>query len=227
MEGGLVTVGIRSKHGRRVAVPFRSPEKAEPYAEALRAAGVEPVLVLPEQGGSADEYDGLLLTGGTDIAPALYGQAPLPETGKPDPERDRFEFRLLTAALELDRPVLAICRGFQLMNVAHGGTLDQHIGEQHRVKGREDVHAIEVIPGSRLAAILGPGSHLVNSRHHQAVERLGKGLVVSAISQPDGVIEGLEQPHRRFAIAVQWHPEDRHRTNEKDCKLFAAFAAAL
>ncbi|MFN7994860.1 MAG: gamma-glutamyl-gamma-aminobutyrate hydrolase family protein [Bryobacteraceae bacterium] len=216
----------------RAVLTFREPHKAEPYAEAMRAAGIEPVLISPQDPGSLDGVQGLLLSGGTDVNPGRYGGIPHHANETADDPRDELEMRLLAEALAKDMPVLAICRGMQLFNVAHGGTLIQHLDNFafHRVRGPDPsipAHEIVVEPGSRLAAILGPGSHPVNSRHHQAVERLGAGLTVAARSTPDGVIEGLERTDRRFAVAVQWHPEDQAPRDVTQRKLFEAFREAL
>ncbi len=216
----------------RAALTFREPHKVEPYAQALRAAGIEPVLISPQEPGSLDGIQGLLLSGGTDVNPDRYGGTPHDANEPADDQRDELEMRLLGEALAKDVPVLAICRGMQLFNVAHGGTLIQHLNntEFHRVRGSDPsipAHEIVVEPGSRLAAILGQGPHRVNSRHHQAVERLGSGLTVTARSTPDGVIEGLERTDRRFAVAVQWHPEDQAPRDAAQRKLFEAFREAL
>lgn len=215
----------------RAALTYREPKKAEPYADALRDAGVEPVLVAPDSARRLDGLEGLLLSGGTDLNPRLYGSAPQPEDEPADDERDALEAGLLAEALEADLPILAICRGMQLCNVAHGGTLIQHLNSPiHRVKGGDPaaaVHQIDVEGGTRLAAILGEGVHGVNSRHHQAVGRIGKGLRVTARSIPDGVVEAMERDDRRFVVAVQWHPEDQVRRDEEQKKLFEAFGEAL
>jgi putative glutamine amidotransferase len=174
-----------------------------------------------------------LLTGGRDLDPACYGQEPAPETQKPNRSRDRMEMGLLGEALERRLPVLAICRGLQLLNVYKHGTLVQHLkGDPHRASPRPNdparpMHEVSVTPGTRLAAILGAGRHPVNSRHHQAVDKLGTGLVVSAKSVTDGLVEGLELPEREFALAVQWHPEDQVPGDEVQLKLFRAFAEAV
>ena len=214
----------------RVALTFRSPKRAEPYADALRAVGLEPVLFQPESGApSLDGVAGLVLSGGTDIDPARYGAAPDPRTETPDRERDEMEWRLLQQAVTADVPVLAICRGMQLFNVFHeGGTLLQHI-DGHAVRSpdaSDPVHSVVQEPGSSLAAILGPGPVPVNSRHHQAVQRVGRGLVVTSRSV-DGIAEGVERPDLRFAVAVQWHPEDQVKRFHAQHRLFEAFAAAL
>ena len=220
---------------KTVGVTFASPEKAEPYLIALREIGVDYVKLTPEDRPTLEGRGGLLVTGGgADVNPKLYGQAPHPETaGPPDEERDAMEARLIREALDIDLPLLCICRGMQMFNVAHGGALNQHIPQAmlHRVKPppgkrHEIVHTIDVVPGTKLAAILGVTEHPVNSRHHQAVEALGKRLIVSARA-PDSVIEAIERPDKRFAIGCQWHPEESIRTNAGDRKIFEAFAAAL
>ncbi len=197
----------------------------EPYRKALLSVGIEPVLIDPESELAIDDLDGLMLTGGTDLNPQLYGQTPHPESEAPDDARDAMEQRMLAAALERDLPVLAICRGMQLFNVAHGGALDQHV-ESHRQKGVDDAHRIDVAPGTKMAEITGRPTAVVNSRHHQIVSRIGQGLIVSARS-PEGYPEALEREDKRFAVAVQWHPEDLVERNGDAKRLFQAFADAL
>lgn len=203
-------------------------EKLAPYLAAVSNVGLEPVPVSPESDWEAEEFDGLVLTGGADVDPARYGQSRWPETGAPDPTRDRMEAALLKRALNSDLPVLAICRGMQLFNVEHGGSLIQHLPAAvlHRCPGQHDVHPVRVLPDTKLASILGAAEYSVNSRHHQAAEKVGEGLVVSARA-PDGVIEALERPDKLFAVAVQWHPEDRVAQVESDKRLFEAFADAV
>jgi len=209
----------------RAAVTCRFENKVGPYLDALRAAGAEPIGVTPDRPlSSLDGIDGLVLTGGTDLAPWRYGQSPRPEAQAPDEERDELEFRLLREALEHNLPVLAICRGMQLFNVFHHGTLLQHTGG-HVSKSSdpaEPAHSVQIVDGTRLAGIFGIPELRVNSRHHQAVDRAGAGLVISARSVTDAVIEGLERPDRRFALAVQWHPEDQ----PGHAPLFEAFVEA-
>jgi putative glutamine amidotransferase len=210
----------------RVAVTHGRKTKTEPYFAALRDVGLEPFGVTPENPlESLADLNGLVLCGGSDVNPACYDTRLDPRTGELDRPRDVLEIRLLKEALALAIPVLAICRGMQLFNVVHGGTLIQHM-EGHRA-GREDrsrpVHDIEIEPGTTLAQIAGPGPHAVNSRHHQAVGRVGDGLVVSARAPEDGIIEALERPDLRFAIAVQWHPEDMAGV-EAQRRLFHSFA---
>jgi len=216
----------------KAGLTYRYPHKAEPYAEALRQAGIEPVLISPEAPRSLAGLQGLLLSGGTDVNPARYGGTPHPSNETPDDARDELETGLLADAFAAGLPVLAICRGMQLFNVAHGGTLIQHLENSavHVVRSGDPAlpaHDILVEPDTRLAAILGEGRHAVNSRHHQAVERVGAGLRVTARSAHDGVIEALERSDGRFALAVQWHPEDQVRREASQKKLFEAFAEAL
>ncbi|HEV2687958.1 MAG TPA: gamma-glutamyl-gamma-aminobutyrate hydrolase family protein [Bryobacteraceae bacterium] len=218
----------------KVGVTFRSEPKVVRYESALRQVGIEPVRLPPDSQTKTDSLDGLVLTGGTDINPARYGQQRDRQTEDPDDARDELELRVLQEALASSIPVLAICRGMQLFNVAHGGTLIQHLrsAEVHSQKmpnaepgQHRAAHLVQVTRNTRLASIVGVGEPAVNSRHHQAVDRVGEGFVVSAISS-DGVIEALERPGEPFAVAVQWHPEDRLLASEADRKLFEAFARA-
>jgi gamma-glutamyl-gamma-aminobutyrate hydrolase PuuD len=178
--------------------------------------------------------DGLLLSGGPDVSPARYGQEPAPETGPVDEPRDVLELGLLDAALVRDLPVLAICRGQQLLNVALGGALVQHIpGDAHRAilepdprAGESRWHDVTIQEGSTLAGLIGAGTVHTNSRHHQAIpdDALGQGLTITARSA-DGIIEGLEATGRRWLLAVQWHPE-RDEVAERFRPLFDSFVAA-
>lgn len=215
----------------RVAVTFGKEIRVGPYEEALREAGIESV----RNPASLESLDGLLLTGGTDVNPVHYGQGRLRDSESPDDLRDALELRLVREALAADLPVLGICRGLQLLNVALDGTLIQHLPTTnvHRVrpKGAESgrhpsAHQIHVAPQTQLAEIIGAGEHEVNSRHHQAVNRLGRGLIVSATAS-DGVIEAIEKSGAAFAVAVQWHPEDRVQVSNADRKLFLAFGKAM
>ncbi len=200
-------------------------QKVVPYIDALQMAGVEPVLCLPGSSPQLANYAGLVLGGGTDIAPARYGQLPGPETEEADLERDELELALLREATERGLPQLAICRGLQLFNIFHGGTLHQHIGDAHRQKGVTDAHPVIVAAETKLGKIVGQDEFTINSRHHQAVDRVGANLTVSARAA-DGTVEGLELAAAPFAVAVQWHPEDRARTHLPDQRLFQAFARA-
>ena len=211
----------------RVALTIRSSEKAGQYRRALSQAGIEAVTFAPDSPELPDAVAGVLLAGGTDVDPALYGAKPHRETEAPDRERDDYESALTRLALSRDLPVLAICRGSQLFNVVCGGTLTQHLPntEKHRRKsGGVPVH--EVALEGRMAEIFGVPAMPVNSRHHQAVDRLGEGLVVTARDPEDGVIEGFVLPTARFAMGVQWHPEDM-TDDDRQTRLFAAFAGAV
>jgi putative glutamine amidotransferase len=210
---------------KRVGVTYREAGKVIPYEKALREVGIEPVLIHPGDSQPIEELDGLLLTGGTDVNSKLYRQEPNDASDQPDDERDALEQRLLESALDRDLPVLAICRGMQLFNIVHGGTIEQHV-EGHRQPGVAAAHPIGVETGTRLAQAIGPGTHLVNSRHHQIVDQTGRGLRVSARSE-EGYPEALEREDKKFAVAVQWHPEDLVDKQEEAKRLFQAFADSL
>lgn len=216
---------------KRVAVTYSEKDRAMPYVAALEAAGATAVLVPPGSSAEMGEFDGLLLSGGIDLNPELYGQQRHAEADVPDDARDQVEMRLLHQALDQNVPVLAICRGMQLFNVAHGGTLEQHIDDvaihqRYDLAKKEPVHTVEVAGDSRLAAITGAGPVAVNSRHHQAVARLGEGLSVSARAA-DGVVEAVERPDLKFAVAVQWHPEDQAANDPVQARLFSEFTKSL
>jgi putative glutamine amidotransferase len=191
------------------------------YVRCIMQAGALPLLLPNVAPESAAAYlariDGLILSGGLDVDPLYFGQEPLPDLGEVDQVRDAFELELVKGAHHAGIPVFAICRGVQVMNVAFGGTLLQHIPAQ--VKGalkheqaavRKDAvsHSLEIVEGTRLHAIAGETRTRVNSFHHQAVDRVAEDFVVSARTL-DGVIEGLEDPAHPFCIGVQWHPERR------------------
>jgi putative glutamine amidotransferase len=210
------------------------PEESLPYEEALRAAGIEPVLISPESAiGASGKIVGLLLMGGSDVNPALYGETRQPETQDPDDARDAIECALIQSALLADIPVLAICRGIQILNVQHGGTLVQHLDSsaRHRVRTEnrgQPAHPVEIVPGTRLAEIFGNSRTIeVNSRHHQAIARLGEGLRISARDPEDGTIEAVEREDKHFVVGVEWHPENMSPTDTRQAKLFEAFAASL
>jgi putative glutamine amidotransferase len=183
------------------------------YAHAVVAAGGMPVVIPPFGGTSEllDRLDGLVFSGGSDIDPALYGRERAPETTAVMRHRDDSELELLRAALDRGRPVLGVCRGMQLLNVACGGTLVQHLAETPGVvhkgpPGTFSTHSVTVEPGTRLQALVGDEVE-VHSCHHQGIDRLGDGLVVTAHA-PDGVIEAIEGDTAHFALGVLWHPEE-------------------
>jgi putative glutamine amidotransferase len=202
------------------------------YFQGVTAAGGVAMLLPPQPVDSGiaarvlDGLDGLLITGGPDVDPAAYGQQPHPATDQPGRQRDEWEFTLLGAALERQLPVLGICRGAQVLNVALGGTLHQHLPDVIGHGGHRAGNAlfstlqVRTKPGTRLAALVGES---VEARcyHHQAIAELGDGLVASAWDV-DGVIEALELPGQGFVLAVQWHPEE----NLDDLRLFSAIVEA-
>jgi putative glutamine amidotransferase len=183
------------------------------YADAVEAAGGIPVVIPPTRGTSdlLDRVEGLVFSGGSDIDPAIYGQAPQPETIAVVRHRDESELDLISAALERGVPLLGVCRGMQLLNVATGGTLVQHLAEVDGVvhkgpPGTFTTHDVAVMPGSLLHGMVGDAVQ-VHSCHHQGIDRLGDGLAVTAHA-PDGVVEGIELVGDRFAVGVLWHPEE-------------------
>jgi putative glutamine amidotransferase len=221
-----------------IALPrWRAPlgERSDHYLDSLQRADARVLYLAPspevDVGRELANVGGLVLSGGIDVDPQLYGQRRHPETDYRHPFRDRYELALLKEALRRALPVLAICRGHQLLNVFMGGKLIQHIvGDSHRAEPeaprRSAWHEVELAPGSHLAAILGEGRIAVNSRHHQGVapEMVGHGLRVVALS-PDGLVEALEGESQRWLVSVQWHPE-RPEMAEAMAPLFAAFVEA-
>jgi putative glutamine amidotransferase len=214
----------------RVLIPFRYEKKVLPYAEASYAGGLEPLTISVANAPTLNGLDALLLTGGTDVNPHRYGESPHAETNTPDDERDQVELKLISQALNLDVPILAICRGLQLLNVACGGTLHQHLGSPRHDPDPEPesksdpVHNVEIESGTTLAEFIGERVCPVNSRHHQAVKHIGKQLRVSAAAAEDGIVESLEMPHKQFVLAVQWHPEDMVGNFPEQLKLFERLA---
>ncbi len=216
---------------KRVCIPYRNEQKVRPYMAAAEAAGLKALALSVAEPATLRGAEGLLLTGGTDVNPALYGQVPRPEVDQPDDERDRAELRLIDEALERDIPILAICRGLQLLNVHRGGTLLQHLASKRHDTEFQDkstvAHEVQLEPASHLSQILEQMRVAVNSRHHQAADRIGEGLRVSARDTDSSeIIEGLELPTRRFVIAVQWHPEDQAPGSPVQRRLFERFARA-
>jgi putative glutamine amidotransferase len=193
------------------------------YVQAIERAGGTPLLVPPVEDGIEeilDTLDGLLLSGGADLDPETYGAEAHPQTTGLRPDRDRSELALLEGALARDLPVLAICRGSQVLNVARGGDLVQHLpdvvgSELHKeVSGVFSEHAVRVDPSSRV-----PDVGTVKSHHHQGFGRVGNGLREVAWAE-DGTVEAVEDPDRRFAVGVLWHPEAG-----EDARLFDALVA--
>jgi gamma-glutamyl-gamma-aminobutyrate hydrolase PuuD len=197
------------------------------YADAVADAGGEPVL-LPTGAVSAEvvtRLDGLVVAGGADVDPARYGQAAGPHTTVVRPERDESELAVLQAALDRDLPLLAVCRGMQLLNVALGGSLLQHVptvpgtGCHQPGPGRYQHREVTTAPGTELRRLLGPTA-TGDCHHHQALDRIGRGLTATAWAE-DGLVEGVELAGHRFCVGVQWHPEAG-----TDDRLFAALVEA-
>ena len=224
---------------RTAVIGITRCSKLDDYVESIEQTGATArILDVSESPRKVlREVDGILLTGGGDVDPVFYGQERHPANEDAEPGRDEFEIDLARRALAEDMPLLAICRGAQVLNVAAGGTLVQDIPSEvdsdltHSVVEPKDLdcHAIRIDAGSTLAAALGPDAEAscscrVNSRHHQSVGRPGNGLTVSARAA-DGVVEAIEKPDARFCIGVQWHPENFWRSGEFR-PLFDAFVTA-
>jgi putative glutamine amidotransferase len=215
---GICTPLERARWGAWDLPAFLLPRS---YVDAVQRAGAMALLLAPDPALTEnpdevlDRIDGLMLAGGADIEPAAYGADAHAETIGSVPERDAFEVSLVRRALERDLPLLAICRGMQLMNIAYGGTLHQHLpellrhDEHRRVLGSFDGadHDVRLAPGSLAARAAGEELHATKSHHHQGVDRVGEGLVVTGWSQIDDLPEALELQGNRFALGVQWHPE--------------------
>jgi len=213
---------------------------AQSYVRSVELGGAAPVVIPPhleqaELRAIFDCLDGLILSGGEDILPASFGQENSEQLGPVDERRDRAEFALAEWALSEGLPLLAICRGVQVLNVVAGGALIQDIPTQVSDSlshtsgvGRplpDVAHTVEVTAGTRLAALVGAGELGVNSAHHQAAERVGRGLTVTARA-PDGVLEGLEAADHPFCVGVQWHPEVMVESAPVMRRLFEGLAEA-
>jgi len=212
---------------KRPVIAVAWPKKD--YVASLERAGAEVRELSPQRDplpGALKDCDGVLLTGGVDVDPVAYGERDRHPTVEVAPERDAYELSLAKLAIERDMPLLAICRGAQVLNVAAGGTLIQDIPSQHPATLAHSItepktaiaHDINVLPDTCLALLLArPGAALkliaVNSRHHQSVKDTAPGFVVSATA-PDGVIEAIEKPDAKFCVGVQWHPENFWQTGE-------------
>jgi putative glutamine amidotransferase len=189
---------------------------AHSYVEAVQRAGGSAIMFPPDPHADPDQLldlvDGLVLAGGRDIDPAAYGAEPKEATDEPHALRDAFEIALARRAMERDIPLLGVCRGMQLMNVARGGTLVQdlpaHLGHRRTIGTFEgNDHPVRLAPGSLAARVAGEEHHGTLSHHHQGIERVGDGLAVTGWSDDDDLPEALEDPELRFALGVQWHPE--------------------
>ncbi|HXQ61145.1 MAG TPA: gamma-glutamyl-gamma-aminobutyrate hydrolase family protein [Acidimicrobiales bacterium] len=235
-KGKTPLVGVTTYRQDATWGPWQRPAAVLPvsYVDCVAGAGGRPLLLPPSEGPGGDDssaagvvsvLDALVLVGGGDVDPAWYGAPPDPATSGVNRRRDESELALLGAALAADLPVLAICRGMQLLNVHLGGSLHQHVpdvvghpGHQPAV-GSFGPTEVRIEPGSLLSKIL-DDSVTVQCSHHQAVDRLGVGLVVTA-SAPDGVVEAVELPSAPFVVGVEWHPEQ-----DGDHRLFEALVVA-
>lgn len=241
---GPPLIGVTTSEVRTAESVNPTPEGEPPrremalgltYLKALEAAGALPVVIPPLDLNAIesllDRFDGICLSGGPDLDPETYGAEPHPDLGPVEPDLDRFELAIAGAADRRGVPLFAICRGTQALNIVRGGTLHQHIPERagdigHRQTEAGDVatHDVSIAPDSRLAEILGTTELDVNSFHHQAIDRVGDGLVVTA-KAPDGEVEAVEDPSRDFLLGVQWHAETMVHRSE-DCDLFRSFVEA-
>jgi len=236
---GITTSELRTR-GAKETVPDDEPSPSEfalgvHYIGAVEQAGGVPIIIPPlehsDVGPLLDRIDGLCLPGGPDLDPSSYGAEEHAQLGPYSPEVDRFELFVAKCADELGMPIFAICRGAQVLNVARGGTLIQHLPDlririDHRQTkpGTETSHPVSIEGDSRLAAIVGGESLDVNSFHHQGIDRLGPGLRAVAFA-PDGTIEALEALDRDFCLGVQWHAETLV-ARERHAALFRSFAEA-
>jgi len=234
-------IGITSWHRNDADRLERWVAIRDTYTGAIRAAGGLPI-ILPigdDDPEMIDEYlsavDGLLFTGGEDIAPAYYGEARDERCQEPDPERDLFEIHLARAGLDRRVPVLGICRGLQVLNVAAGGTLYQDIACRPGTRDYHStslanrgqlIHRVRLVQGSRLRGIMGVAESQVTSTHHQFVKDLAPGFRVSAESAEDGIVEGIERPEVPFLLAVQWHPERLYADHAAHLALFSSLVEA-
>jgi putative glutamine amidotransferase len=233
-------IGITTSNYVNPATGWAYNRAYVPVVHAVTDAGGFPVLIPVSVGddvlrGIYERLDGILLPGGGDVRPSLYRAAVHPATNNIDDARDHVEIQLAQWAAGDDLPLMGICRGNQVMNVAFGGTLIQDIPTEVETKLVHDItdgmprdtllHEVEIDPTSHLASILGATSWKVNSLHHQSVGQPGPNVCVTAHA-PDGVVEGLEMPDKKFVLSVQWHPEDLYEHDPAMKRLFRAFVEA-
>lgn len=224
----VIGVTVYSEQAKWAAWDTQATLLPQAYVDRIAAAGGLPVLLpsVPDIGEVLSRLDGLVLAGGGDVDPGRYEAEAHAETGWVRPARDSAEFALARGAVERGLPVLGICRGLQVLNVLCGGTLVQHLPDLVGNRGHAPApgcygrHAVVLEEGSRTAGLYGRGEIEVASYHHQAVERVGAGLVVVGRA-PDGVVEAMELPEHPFAVAVQWHPEV-----DENLALFTGLTAA-
>jgi putative glutamine amidotransferase len=239
---GIPTQTLQSLGGVSAEIP-PSWVMSQRYILTLTAAGAIPWLIpLVDDGtlrGIYEQLDAVFLPGGADIDPATYGAEPHPLCDKTDRERDRVEVALARWALEEEKPVLGVCRGMQLINVAAGGSLYQDIAQELPGALKHDyfpfrgqsytrdflAHEVRVTGGTRLAQLMGAGPLRVNSMHHQGVKTLGHGLLPTAVA-PDGLVEAIEGDRDGYLVAVQWHPEALTDNDARTRAMFSDFIAA-
>jgi putative glutamine amidotransferase len=238
----LPVIGILTRQDHSAAwTGYRLYGQGSAYSHSVALAGGAPILIPLELSEDAwrsiyRRLDGLLLPGGVDVDPAYYGEEPHPKLGAVNDALDEAEIVLTRWALQDDLPLLGICRGIQLINVAAGGSLYQDLAAQYPGASRHQFgpsqhprehrgHSVHIEPGSRLAAAVGALDVPVNSRHHQAVKGVAPGFVVTARA-PDGVIEGIEKPGAPFTVGVQWHPENLADDDPQMLALFQALVRA-
>jgi putative glutamine amidotransferase len=232
----VCVVGISAAIERVRWGPWEAESAMMPltYVNAIQAAGAVALLLPPDEAVAEtpnpllDRVDALVLAGGADVDPALYGEDPHPEIGETRPERDRFELELTRGALERGMPLLGICRGMEVLNVARGGTLVQHLpdvvghGDHRHTPGAFRDHDVRLEPGSLAARAVGVELVTVRSHHHQGVKQLGEEVIATGRSVPDEVIEAIEITGYPFVLGVLWHPEGDERSRVVEALVEAA-----
>ena len=223
MGNSVPVIGICAAVERARWTVWDQPAVLAPldYVDSVERAGGIAVLLAPDARVEArpglllDRIDGLMVAGGSDIDPSTYGADRDPETGETNLGRDRFELALAKAAVERDMPVLGVCRGMQILNIAFGGTLVQHLPDRYGHEGHRPTpgsfagseHDVLLDEGSLAARVAGETTHSTLQHHHQGIDSVGEGLVVTGRAAGDGLAEAIEMPGRSFVLGVQWHPE--------------------